>query len=211
MFSPKLKEADLSAFTDKERSLLLAGKVIVSDIEETILSDDGEKHTQKVKAFVQLDRDTNGVVYSPTQIIGRNLMNINNEFDLTPEDILSFQHGALVTTTFLDRDDRITIGLDLFSENGVVVVAGDANRWEKMVRRQMPEYSFGNDGCWVNRNGILNYVPEDEFTQDICDAMLRQANRYGVGIDHERNSDGYSLQRGYLQPNEEARQLTRSC
>lgn len=52
MFSPKLKEADLSAFTDKERSLLLAGKVIVSDIEETILTDDGEE-TQKVKAFVQ--------------------------------------------------------------------------------------------------------------------------------------------------------------
>lgn len=133
LFSPKLKEADLSSFTDKERSLLLAGKVIVSDIEETLLSADGEESTQKIKAFVQLDRDTNGVVYSPTQIIGRNLMNINNEFDLTPEDILSFQHSGLVTTTFLDRDERITIGLDLFSENGVVVVAGDASRWEKMV------------------------------------------------------------------------------
>ena len=45
----------------------------------------------------------------------------------------------------------------------------------------------------------------------IIGCMLRQANRYGVGIDHERDSDGYSLQRGYLQPNEEARQLTRSC
>ena len=160
---------------------------------------------------MQLDRDTNGVVYSPTQIIGRNLMNINNEFDLTPEDILSFQHGGLVTTTFLDRDERITIGLDLFSENGVVVVAGDASRWEKMVRRQMPEYSFGNDGCWVNRGGVLSYVPENEFTQDICDALLRQAQRYGVGIDEQRDSDGYSLQRSYLPSNEEARQLTRSC
>lgn len=211
LFSPKLKEADLSSFTDKERSLLLAGKVIVSDIEETLLSADGEESTQKIKAFVQLDRDTNGVVYSPTQIIGRNLMNINNEFDLTPEDILSFQHGGLVTTTFLDRDERITIGLDLFSENGVVVVAGDASRWEKMVRRQMPEYSFGNDGCWVNRGGVLSYVPENEFTQDICDALLRQAQRYGVGIDEQRDSDGYSLQRSYLPSNEEARQLTRSC
>ena len=145
------------------------------------------------------------------QIIGRNLMNINNEFDLTPEDILSFQHGGLVTTTFLDRNERITIGLDLFSENGVVVVAGDASRWEKMVRRQMPEYSFGNDGCWVNRSGVLSYVPENEFTQDICDALLRQAQRYGVGIDEQRDSDGYSLQRSYLPSNEEARQLTRSC
>lgn len=53
LFSPKLKEADLSSFTDKERSLLLAGKVIVSDIEETLLSADGEESTQKIKAFVQ--------------------------------------------------------------------------------------------------------------------------------------------------------------
>jgi hypothetical protein len=80
-----------------------------------------------------------------------------------------------------------------------------------MVRRQMPEYSFGNDGCWVNRSGVLSYVPENEFTQDICDALLRQAQRYGVGIDEQRDSDGYSLQRSYLPSNEAARQLTRSC
>ena len=74
LFSPKLKEADLSSFTDKERSLLLAGKVIVSDIEETLLSADGEESTQKIKAFVQLDRDTNGVVYSREWVAAKNYM-----------------------------------------------------------------------------------------------------------------------------------------
>ena len=83
----------------------------------------------------------------------------------------------------------------------------DGKRWCAARCRNIPlaTTAAGSTGA------ALSYVPENEFTQDICDALLRQAQRYGVGIDEQRDSDGYSLQRSYLPSNEEARQLTRSC
>lgn len=64
LFSPKLKEADLSNFLKQDRQLLLEGKTIVSEVEEAVLLDDGTENKRKVKAFVQLDKETNSVVYA---------------------------------------------------------------------------------------------------------------------------------------------------
>ena len=102
----------------------------------------------------------------------------------------------------------VTIGVNLLSERGVELVPGDAHRWEKVVRQPIPEYSFGNDGCWINRNGVLSYVPDDEFTQDIIDAMERNAHANGIPVEELRESE----QRPYHQESyqsEETRQLTR--
>lgn len=66
---------------------------------------------------------------------------------------------------------NITIGIDLFSEKGVVLIPGGAAQWKRVVHKSMPEYNFGNDGCWVNRHGMLEYVPEENFTQDILEAL----------------------------------------
>ena len=48
------------------------------------------------------------------------------------------------------------------------------------MRRAMPKYSFGNDGCWLNKDGRLNYVPEEEFTKDILDELERIAKQHGM-------------------------------
>lgn len=119
LFSPKLKEADLSNFLKQDRQLLLEGKTIVSEVEEAVLLDDGTENKRKVKAFVQLDKETNSVVYAPTQIIGRNLQTVTNEFDLSESELQGFWKGELVTTEMSDEDKvtaNITIGIDLFSE-----------------------------------------------------------------------------------------------
>lgn len=211
LFSPKLKEADLSNFLKQDRQLLLEGKTIVSEVEEAVLLDDGTENKRKVKAFVQLDKETNSVVYAPTQIIGRNLQTVTNEFDLSESELQGFWKGELVTTEMSDEDKvtaNITIGIDLFSEKGVVIVPGGAAQWKRVVHKSMPEYNFGNDGCWVNRHGMLEYVPEENFTQDILEALERQARQSGIPKENLQNiSVGHSF------PNSEAyddaRQITR--
>ena len=202
LFLPKLKEVDLSKFNEHDKQLLLSGKAIVADITE------GD---ETIKAFVQIDKATNNVVYTPTQIIGRNLQTICSEFELSGDDMQGFWTGGLVTVEVPDSKGTptiVTIGVDLLSERGVEIVPGDAHRWEKVVRQPIPEYSFGSDGCWMNRNVVLSYVPDDEFTQDILDAMERNAHANGIPVEELRENE----QRPYHQESnlsEEARQLTR--
>lgn len=195
MFSPKLKEADLSNFLKQDRQLLMEGNAIVSEVEEAVLSDDGTESKRKIKAFVQLDKETNSVVYVPTQIIGRNLQTLTNEFDLTENELQGFWKGELVTAKISDENEKttnVTIGIDLLSEKGVVLVPGDAAQWCRVVHKAMPEYNFGNDGCWVNRHGLLEYVPEDNFTQDILEALERQARKSGIPMEtHPNQSVGH--------------------
>ena len=211
MFSPKLKEADLSNFLKQDRQLLLEGKTIVSEVEEAVLQDDGTESKKKVKAFVQLDKETNSVVYAPTQIIGRNLQTLTNEFDLSENELQGFWRGELVTTEIPDENAKaakITIGIDLFSEKGVVLVPGGTAQWNRMVHRSIPEYNFGNDGCWVNRHGLLEYVPEEYFTQDILEALERQARQSGIHMETLHNpSAGQTFSDG--EAYDDARQITR--
>lgn len=212
MFSPKLKEIDLSGFSESDIRMLKEGKVIVSDIEESITNDEGEEETQKIKAFVQIDNDTNCVVYTPTQIIGRNLKTVSDKLDLSDTDLQSFWKGGLVTVGVPDSQggtSNVTVGVDLFSEKGVVVVPGDATRWKSVVRSSMPEYSFGNDGCWLNRNGVLSYVPEPEFTEDILNVLERQARQSGIILDSLQKQNENQHQYGQGVSEDEAHQITR--
>lgn len=183
LFSPKLKQSNLDVFTKMQQDALLAGKVIVADIDDTVITDEGVEEEQRIKAFVQFDKDTNGVIYSPTQVIGRNLKAISNEFDLTGNDLQKFWNGDLVTvndTNEQGEKESVTIGVDLTIDKGVLVVPGTAAHWERLVRRPMPHYAFGSDGCWVNNGGKLIYVPEESFTKDILDELSRLAKKNGV-------------------------------
>ena len=211
MFAPKLKEIDLSNFLKQEREMLLAGKVIVSEVEEAVTMENGAEEKEKIKAFVQIDKETNSVVYTPTQIIGRNLRTITNEFDLPDDAIRDFWKGELVTietTGDAEKPASITIGIDLLSDKGVVLVPGDATQWNKIVHKTMPEYTFGNDGCRINRHGMLSYVPEENFTQDILMALERQARQAGIPMEERVMNDfGHSLTNE--EENDETRQMAR--
>lgn len=180
LFSPKLTSANLSQFTEREQMLLKEGKVIVANIEDSYVTDEGVEETQTIKAFVQLDKDTLGVVYCPTPLIGRNLNAISNEYDLTGEQLKSFWNGDLVTIqeeNEYGENEDVTIGVDLFDDKGIVIVLGNSDNYQRTVRHPMPMYNFGNDGCWLNKDGQLRYVPEDEFTKDIQAELDRIANK----------------------------------
>jgi len=99
LFYPKLREVNLDAFNEMQKRLLLDGKVIVADVEENVITDEGVEDTQFIKAFVQVDKDTNSVIYSPTQVIGRNLNAISNEYDISGDELRRIWDGDLITVT----------------------------------------------------------------------------------------------------------------
>lgn len=210
LFFPKLKSINLDQFAEHDKKMLLSGKVIVADIEDRKDDADGEE-PRIIKAFVQIDKDTSDVLYTPTQVIGRNLSAIAGEYDLDGEQLQRFWKGELVTiaeTNDQGIDEPITIGVDLFTDKGVIVIPGTADLWENIVRRTMPEYSFGNDGCWVNRHGQLQYVPDEEFTKEIYDVLNRNAKANDVPpITPKEEENNHS--RSYEGKQEEARQHSR--
>lgn len=193
LFSPKLISADLSMFSDKEQSLLLEGKVIVADIEDTVITEEGVEDIQNIKAFVQLDKDTNGVVYCPTPVIARNLTAICSEYDIDGDSLKSLMEGNLVTIQEENEDgdmDNVTIGIDLMCDKGALVVAGDSSTFQYTVRHPIPKYNFGNDGCWVNHGGVLDYVPEEYFTKEMYDEIALRTKRNSIVPPSE--SEGYA-------------------
>lgn len=211
LFFPKLKSINLDQFAEHDKKLLLGGKVIVSDIEDRKDGADEGEEPRIIKAFVQIDKDTNDVLYTPTQVIGRNLSAIAGEYDLDGEQLQRFWKGELVTITETNDqgiDEPITIGVDLFTDKGVIVIPGTADLWENIVRRTMPEYSFGNDGCWVNRHGQLQYVPDEEFTKEIYDVLNRNARANDVPPITPQQEDN-NPSRSYEGKQEEVRQHSR--
>lgn len=214
IFFPKLKAVLLEAFEEQQRQLLLMGKVIVADIDDTYITDEGVEETHSIKAFVQLDKETNAVMYCPTQIIGRNLNAIANEYDISGDQLKSFWDGEIVTVfeeNEFGEQEPVTIGIDLFSENGVVVVPGNEDRWQRIVRPMIPTYNFGNDGCWINRNGLLSYISEKDFTPEIYKVLERQAAKSGL-FNEASAAETIEQSRSHQQESqnaEESRQLTR--
>lgn len=212
LFYPKLKQANLEIFDEAQKAALLQGKVIVADIDDAVITDEGMEETQRIRAFVQFDKDTNAVIYVSTPAVGKNINAVANEYGLSGDDLQRFWSGDLITileSTPQGARDSVTIGVDLFSDTGVIVVPGTAEQWERTVRRVMPMYSFGNDGCWVNRGGRLSYVPEEDFTQDIMDALERMAKQNGYVLQEEEGEQKELLRPNVTESEAEQYQLVR--
>lgn len=73
----------------------------------------------------------------------------------------------------------------------------------------MPEYSFGNDGCWINKHGVLSYIPENEFTKDILEVMERQAKQAGMAMDSHLGQEGYGNGHSTSDSEDLSHQITR--
>lgn len=73
----------------------------------------------------------------------------------------------------------------------------------------MPKYSFGNDGCWVNQDGRLSYVSEENFTKDIMDALERLAKQNGMTFQEPDTQQEQVLQPQVGEVEEEQRQFVR--
>lgn len=173
MFYPVLKYAPLDKFTKEQQELLKQGKAVVADVDMP----DGAH----VKAFVQIDGETNQVMAVPTPVIGRNLQVPSDELCLGGTELKSIQNGEALT--FAVEDEPVTVGIDLKSDTGIRFANGDGEQWRKEGKREWDKYTFGIYGCWVmDDDGNLDYVPEEEYTEELWNEQKKAAGRHASAV-----------------------------
>lgn len=155
LFYPVLKSSPLDRYDREQQKQLLAGKAILADTP----TEDG-RHT---KAFVQIDPETKQVMSVPTPIIGRNLQVLAEELHMGTAEINGMQHG-----------DPLTMVVD------------DEQKWREQSKREWDKYTFGVYGCWVmDDEGNLNYVSEEEYTEELWNEQKKSAERNRAAALHK--------------------------
>ena len=173
MFYPVLKYAPLDKFTKEQQELLKQGKAVVADVDMP----DGNR----IKAFVQIDGETNQVMAVPTPVIGRNLQVLSDELSLGGTELKSIQNGEALT--FAVEDEPVTVGIDLKSDTGIRFANGDGEQWRKEGKREWDKYTFGIYGCWVmDDDGNLDYIPEEEYTEELWNEQKKAAGRHASAV-----------------------------
>ena len=157
VFHPRLVRCELYKYSPEEQESLRSGKAIISHAPDD----------ESSKCFVQIDPETNQVIYVPTPVIGKNISHLMDIFELNADEIRSLQDGDLVR--IYDNDEEITIGIDLTAKSGLRLVLGGSQKWlREKGESTMERYSFGIYGCWVkDTEGNLNYVHEQDYTEEI--------------------------------------------
>lgn len=162
-----LTEVDTKTmYSDEVVKGLNAGKVVM----DYTMASDG----RKVKAFLQLDPETNEVLSVPTSVIGRNIQTLVGEFGLTLPETYCIENGDILT--IMQGDEPVSVGLDLNSPTGLRFEKGPEKRWKEAGVRQWNKYSVGVFGCWRMDDGVLSYIEEEDYTEDIWDEIERQRN-----------------------------------
>jgi hypothetical protein len=168
MFYPVLKYAPLEQFDDNQQQLLKDGKAVVADV----MSPQGTM----IKAFVQIDPETNQVMNVPTPVIGRNLQVLSEELGLGSAEIKTMQNGQPLT--FVIDDEPVTVGIDLNSTTGIRFAQGDEQQWKERGKRDWDKFTFGCYGCWVTDDeGNHDYVLEDEYSEELWNEQKKSAQR----------------------------------
>ena len=167
MFYPRLEKIDLSRFPEAQRKPIAGGETVISEISLP----DGKR----APAFYQIDPDTNQVMAVPVAVVDNNIKVIADELRLTPAEVNCLRNGKLLTTQYQDK--LWTIGVSLREQPGIRVVTGDEEAWREDDRRDYGKFNFGLNGCWIsNDEGGLDYVPEDEYTEELWDEMKKRGN-----------------------------------
>ena len=83
-------------------------------------------------------------------------------------------------------DEPVTVGIDLNARTGIRFCHGDGERWREQSRREWDKYTFGCYGCWVmDDDGNLNYVSEDDYTEELWNEQKKSAERNRAAALHK--------------------------
>ncbi len=158
LFYPRLMHCNLDSYSTKEQYALLRGRVILSHAPDDPAS----------KCFVQVDPDTNQVMYVPTPVIGRNLRNLMDHFKLDTPELERLQEGMPIPISV--GDEVLSAGLDLTEKTGIRIERGTFFKWDVERGAHMKPYNFGLYGCWVkDYNGDLSYISEEDYTDELLE------------------------------------------
>lgn len=174
VFYPVLKKSPIDKYDERQQEQLRRGRVI--------LADSVTAEGRRTKVFVQIDTGTNQVMSVPTQVIARNLQVLADELKLTVAEINVMQQGEPVT--FVMGDEPVTVGISLNERDGIRLCRGDSQKWNEHTKREWDRYTFGCYGCWVmDDDGNLDYVPEEEYTEELWNEQKKSAQRNaGAGL-----------------------------
>ncbi len=174
MYYPVLTSSPLAEYTPDQQQRLLDGKAVLVD--KTL--PDGTPAT----FYAQIDTDTKQVVTIPAPILDRNLQTIAGNMHLSSTELHILRSGDPITYTDKD-DDTTTLGIDLHDTIGVRFVEGDARNWSEQTKKDWDKYTFGINGCWVmDDDGNLDYVAEDDYTEDIWNEQKRVGLYRAAGL-----------------------------
>ena len=127
-----------------------------------------------VRCFIQFDKEQQQLVHVPTQVIGRNIKAAASRFNLSLADIDALLEGKRISVTVKDKE--ATLGVDILHEYGLLSVEGTEEDWLKAAVPEIPEYSFGESGCWVNSGKGLKFVEEKDFTDEIRSLLTQKTD-----------------------------------
>lgn len=176
MFFPKLEKADLSRFTESQQKMLVNG--------DTVIGEKMRPDGKVASAFFQLDPEINQVMAVPTAVVENNIKVIAEEMKLTPSEINCLRNGKLLTADY--QDSQWTVGVSLREKSGIRVVSGDEHTWREEDKREYGKFNFGLNGCWIaDDEGGLDYVPEDEYSEELWDEMKKRGNMQRNAATHK--------------------------
>lgn len=141
----------------------------LSTLDQMLLKEGTVIKSIKGDCFYQLDKATGQIISMPAYVIEHNLGVLKKQVGMVNDDFEQLQMGAVVS--FGNENEIVTMGLDLTQDVGIRIVDGDKECWDREISQDdFPLYSFGISGCWVN-NGSLSYVKEEDYTQDMLEAL----------------------------------------
>lgn len=147
----------------------------LSTLDQMLLKEGTVIKSIKGDCFYQLDKATGQIISMPAYVIEHNLGVLRKQVEMVNDDFEQLQMGAVVS--FENENEIVTMGLDLTQDVGIRMVDGDKECWDKEISLDdFPLYSFGISGCWVN-NDSLSYVKEEDYTQDMLEALGEKVNQ----------------------------------
>ena len=166
VFYPCLKRCDLDRYSEAERKILRQGRAILSHAPDD----------ENLKCFVQIDPETNQILYVPAPVIGRNISYAVDALNLSLDQIQLLQEGCPVA--YIDDDVEYVVAIDLTEKTGVRIQEGLDYREVAEHLPEMDRYNFGLYGCWVkDEDGNLDYVHEEDYPDEIWQAMQNAVDR----------------------------------
>ena len=172
LFYPQLDEYDLKLFNESQSQNLLAGKPIIGHLESNEVG-----RELGGKSFFQLDPESRQVMSVPTPVIGRNIQYIADRYHLTGAEMQKLQNGDALSILNVD-DEEITMGIDLNSKTGIRFAAGDEQTWKREAKREWDKYNFGAFGCWVVEDGDLDYIHEEDYSEEMWQEQKKVGMRF---------------------------------
>lgn len=161
-FMPDAEEDEAEGYDEAHLQAMKDGEVVVTDI------------PGRGKCFAQYDASTGQVVSVPYAIVNQNISVMVAQMNLDWGYMEQLNNGKPVC--YSNNKGMVTLGVDLMDDTCIRISKGDVACWKEEANiYQLPRYSFGLYGCWVNdEENHLSYIKDDDYTPDMENELKRK-------------------------------------